>query len=259
MKERDFKYIYGPVSSWRLGASLGVDLLSTRSKTCNFNCVYCQVGVTQEYPRKRKVYVPTKEVIAEIKKLPAVKIDYITFSGVGEPTLAKNLGQAIRAIKKVRREPIAVLTNSALIVSESVRKDLSFADFVILKLDASFQGSFERINQPKAKMNLDKIIEGMIKFRRMFKGKLGVQIMFIGQNKDQAESLSAICKKIKPDEVQINTPLRPCRVSALTKPQIDNIRKKFITFCNICIYKTEKDKISGTSVGTIKLRRGKNR
>ena len=113
MRKRDFRYIYGPVSSWRLGISLGIDLLSPKRKICNFDCIYCQLGKTLKPIDKPKIYVKTKDVIEELKKLPRIKIDYITFSGRGEPTLAKNLGQVIKAVKKLNLAPVAVLTNAA--------------------------------------------------------------------------------------------------------------------------------------------------
>ena len=99
-----FKYIYGPVSSWRLGSSLGVDLLSGREKLCSFDCIYCQLGEIKTHTAQRRLYVPTKKVIAEIKTLPNIHVDYIAFSGRGEPTLAVNLGRTIKAIKKLRKE-----------------------------------------------------------------------------------------------------------------------------------------------------------
>ena len=97
---RQFKYIYGPVPSWRLGSSLGIDLLSQEKKICNFDCIYCQIGKTESYTAERKVYIPVKKVIDELKFVPLVNIDYITLSGRGEPTLAKNLGEVIDAIKQ---------------------------------------------------------------------------------------------------------------------------------------------------------------
>ncbi|MFH1338585.1 MAG: radical SAM protein, partial [Candidatus Omnitrophota bacterium] len=96
MKAKEFRYVYGPVASWRLGISLGIDLLSAAGKICNFDCIYCQLGKGSRYAEKPKACVKTSEIIKELKELPGLKIDYITFSGRGEPTLAKNLGQAIR-------------------------------------------------------------------------------------------------------------------------------------------------------------------
>ena len=104
-KEKKFNYLYGPVSSWRLGSSLGVDLISSDQKICSLACLYCQLGATMVKTKKRSIYVPTKEIIEEIKTLPPnLQADYITFSGMGEPTLAANLGEAIKQIRTLRYE-----------------------------------------------------------------------------------------------------------------------------------------------------------
>ncbi len=135
--EREYRIIYGPVPSWRLGASLGIDLLSREEKICSFDCVYCQLGRTDLLTTDRGLYVATKEVLEEIAALPPeVRIDTLTFSGRGEPTLAANLGDAIEAVKRLRREPVAVLTNSSLIGRRDVRSELEQADILVAKLDA---------------------------------------------------------------------------------------------------------------------------
>ncbi|GAG26027.1 unnamed protein product, partial [marine sediment metagenome] len=180
---KNYKYIYGPVPSWRLGSSLGIDPLSEKVKICNFDCIYCQIGKTKIFAKERRVFVPTAKIIKEIKPLPAIRIDYITFSGSGEPTLAKNLGRMIKAIKKIRKEKIAVLTNSSLMHRKDVQKDLLLADFVVAKLDAHLQDIFVRINQPMKTIGLEKIINGIKKFKGRFRGKLALQIMFVKKNK----------------------------------------------------------------------------
>ena len=94
------KYIYGSVPSWRLGRSLGVDLISGE-KVCAFDCIYCQLGKTVRHLIKRGVFVPTSAIIKELESLPALDIDYITLSGTGEPTLAANLGEELSEIKEL--------------------------------------------------------------------------------------------------------------------------------------------------------------
>ena len=148
MSARNYRYIYGPVPSWRLGSSLGIDPLSRDGKVCSFDCIYCQIGETAFLTDERKTFVPAAKIINELDSLPALKIDYITFSGTGEPTLAENLGQMIKAIKQIRREKIAVLTNSSLMYREDVQRDLFLADFVVAKLDAPSQTIFELVNRP---------------------------------------------------------------------------------------------------------------
>ncbi len=234
---KKYKYIYGPVASWRLGKSLGVDAVSTGTKVCNFDCIYCQIGKTEQFSGERKVFIPTKEIISEIKSLPhGMRIDYITFSGAGEPTLAKNLGQIITKVRKIRKEKIAVFTNSSLIYKKDVQRDLSLADFVSVKLDAHLQGVFARINRPFGRIKFNKIIEGIKNFRRFFKGKLALQIMFVEGNRGYAASLAKIAKEINADEVQINTPLRPCGVKPLPPKELDKIKQYFKSMNYISAY-----------------------
>jgi wyosine [tRNA(Phe)-imidazoG37] synthetase (radical SAM superfamily) len=226
-----YTYIYGPVFSWRLGSSLGIDLLSQEDKICNFDCVYCQLGSTKKHIVERKKYVPTKEVIEELERLPEAQIDYITFSGRGEPTLAENLGQAIKAIKLIRKIPVAVLTNASLMAKEEVKKDLFFADFVIAKLDACSPESLEEINRPAKEIEFASILDGMKEFRKEYQGKLALQIMFIDKNKDNIRKLIYLANYIKPDEVEINTPLRPCNIGPLSKEEILRIKEAFTSAC----------------------------
>lgn len=254
---KDFKYIYGPVSSWRLGASLGVDLLSSKRKICTFDCSYCQLGKTSRYTNKPKVYVKLKDVIEELKKLPRLKIDYITFSGRGDPTLAKNLGQAIKTVKKLRIAPVAVLTNASLINQVNIRKNLSFADFVIAKLDAHSADSFKRINRPDKSIRFNSVIQGIKNFRQGFEGRFALQIMFIKENQANAGDLAKLTKQINPDEVQINTPTRPCRVKPLSRTDINKIKKYFSGLNFISIYDSEPKKIISLSKKDTLRRRGK--
>lgn len=207
--ENSAKCIYGPVNSWRMGKSLGVDLLRVDS-ICSFACLYCQLGKINRIRTKRKIYVPTAEVISELLNSPWAESDVITFSGSGEPTLAANLGEAIREVKKLTAKPVLVLTNSSLLSSEKVRAELANADFVFCKLDAWSDGDFKRVNRPHRGIRLQTMVEGIKKFRREFCGKLAIQTMIL--KTPGAESLrkfAAVLLEISPDEVQLNLPLRP--------------------------------------------------
>ena len=119
--------IYGPVPSWRLGRSLGIDLLSTKGKTCSFDCIYCQLGKTVHSLTERRQFVSLDELAAELEGVKDIPADYATFSGVGEPTLASNLGEAIELARSVLRLPVAVLTNSSLMTREDVCNELAFS------------------------------------------------------------------------------------------------------------------------------------
>jgi len=225
---KKFKYIYGPIYSWRLGSSLGVDPLSQTDKTCTFDCSYCQIGETKLFNSDRKVFISTEAILKEIKALPKnVKIDYITFSGNGEPTLAKNLGDMIKRIRKIRKEKIAVITNSSLISRSDVQEDLALADFVLLKLDANAEDLFREINRPDPGIRFGDVVKGIKRFSEIYRKRLALQIMFVGKNKSYAKEIVKMAQKLGIKEVQINTPLRKCPEKPLPKPEMDAIRRYF--------------------------------
>ncbi|MBL7156576.1 MAG: radical SAM protein [Candidatus Omnitrophica bacterium] len=257
MSQKNYKYIYGPVPSWRLGSSLGIDPLSKGEKVCTFDCVYCQIGKTKILTDKRKTFVKVEDVIEEFDSLPHLKIDYITFSGTGEPTLAKNLGDMIRAIKKIRNEKIAVLTNSSLLNREDVQKDLFCADFVVAKLDSSMQKVFNQVNKPLSTIKIENIIQAVKDFKSCYIGKLALQIMFIEQNKSYVQEIAKIAKEISPDEVQLNTPLRPCRVKPLTNPEMNIIKAHFAGLNTVSVYDAQKKRVNPISSEDTLKRRGK--
>lgn len=215
-----FQYIYGPVNSWRLGRSLGIDPLSTQHKICNMDCVYCQLGRTAALTHERKIYVQTEDVIKELERIPIHYVDYLTFAGRGEPTLAKNLGRMIREIKDIRREKIAVLTNSSLMDDGDVQQELMTADFILAKLDVPNQLLFGLINGSKH-FKFNNIVQGLIDFRQQFKGELALQIMLIDPNISSIQPIADLCQKIMPHEIQLDTPLRPSAVKALERSRIE--------------------------------------
>ncbi len=236
------KYIYGPVPSWRLKRSLGIDLISD-SKACSFGCIYCQLGKTVRHIIKRQLFVPTSEVLAEFEKLPKMEIDYVTFSGSGEPTLAVNLGEAISEIRKRTKTKIAVLTNSSLMWDGNVRRELGLADLVVAKLDAPNEEIFKIVNQPTNGISLRVIINGIKGFNKEYPGKLALQIMFVPQNKEYAADLAALAKEINPAEVQINTPLRPCPVKPLPRDELLKIKELFKPLKVYCVYDVERPEV----------------
>jgi wyosine [tRNA(Phe)-imidazoG37] synthetase (radical SAM superfamily) len=223
---KKLKYIYGPVPSWRLGRSLGVDLLSQPLKVCNFDCIYCQLGKTGYCPEKRTEFVPSTEVIKEISKIPEIDIDYITISGRGEATLTTNIRETVEGIRKIRKNKITIITNAALIGDEEVREDLMLFDFVVAKIDACNQKLLEVINRPLGKIKLEEIIDGFCKFRKEYQGKLAIQTMLIEQNVECISSFAEIYRRIMPDEIQLNTPLRPSPVKPLGKDEMDKPTQK---------------------------------
>ena len=219
--------VYGPVSSWRLGRSLGIDLLSTKGKTCSFDCVYCQLGKTVYPLTERRQFVSLSKLAADLERVKRTPADYATFAGVGEPTLASNLGEAIELVKSMLKLPVAVLTNSSLMTREDVRSELGLADVVVTKLDAPNEELFRQINWPIVECTLDEIIQGIKLFREEYQKKLALQMMFIKTNRSYASEMARIAEQLSPDEVQINTPLRPCAIQPLTAEDISAIQQEF--------------------------------
>lgn len=240
MAKRKWKYIYGPVYSWRLGMSLGIDPISARRKICNFDCIYCQLGRTARVYTKRRNFVSVEDILAEIGSLPPLHIDYYTFSGRGEPALAKNLGAMIKAVRKATKGKIAVITNAALMDDREVQEDLMSADFVLAKLDACDQHSFNAVDIPAEGIRFQKMIDGIKSFRKRFRGKLALQVMFIAQNKKYAGAIAGIARDIKPDEIQINTPLRPGGAAPLDKEELAGIKKYFKGLPAVTVYEARR-------------------
>lgn len=219
--------IYGPVPSWRLGRSMGIDLVSTEGKTCSFDCVYCQLGKTVHRVNRRREFVSLEKLAAELTQVDGTGIDYITFSGVAEPTLASNLGEAIDLAKTMFDLPIAVLTNSSMMFRADVRSELAHADVVVAKLDAPNEHLFCTINRPVDGISFEQTLGGIRQFRRELSGVLALQMMFIEANRNSAPALAALAAEISPDEVQLNTPLRPCAVKPLEREAMMEIKAAF--------------------------------
>lgn len=255
----NMKATYGPVSSWRLGKSLGVDLICSEKKICSFDCIYCQLGKTKVKTIKRNNFVLIKDIKKDLKEsLKRTKPDVITLSGTGEPTLAKNMNFAIKTIKEITEIPLAILTNSTLLNNQDVQKALFELDIVVAKLDAPNEKIFKEINQPVKEVSLKDTINGIIDFKSKFSGKLDIQTMFLENNMKYANEIADIICSIEPNEVQINTPLRPCAVKPLSKEHVQGIENIFKEkgLKTISVYSSKKPKTSPMDKIEIFKRRG---
>lgn len=248
--------IYGPVSSWRLKRSLGVDLICREDeKVCSFGCVYCSLGKTTEKTVERRVFVPTEQIEKELREeIDKVEPDVITMSGTGEPTLAKNIGETIEISREVTDLPVSVLTNSSLMMRKDVRKDLEGADIVVGSLDAPDQELFEKINRPYDEITFQDLVQGLKKFSEDFEGRFELEIMFIPDNLDFSEEIAEVAKSIEPDEVQINTPLRKCPVEPCTQGELEKVEKDFEGMEVRSVYQARKEKVEKV-VGPEKLKK----
>jgi wyosine [tRNA(Phe)-imidazoG37] synthetase (radical SAM superfamily) len=235
------KFVYGPVPSRRLGFSLGVDVLPF--KTCTLDCVYCQLGASSKTTVRRGSFFKPEDVLARIREAldSGAPIDFITFSGSGEPTLNRDLGRLIRGIKAMTDIPVAVLTNGTILHRKDVREALAEADLVVPSLDAVTPGLFARVNRPDRGISLDRMIKGMTLFRRGFKGRIWLEIMLIKGVNDSPghiRKLKAAIEALKPDKVQLNTVVRPPAEKGalpLGENEMEAIRKTLGEGCEITV------------------------
>ena len=224
------RFVYGPVASRRLGFSLGVDIIPF--KTCTLDCIYCQLGSTGRTTARRRRFFPPREILAQIKAAVASgpRIDVITFSGSGEPTLNKDIGRLIRSIKRMTRIPVVVLTNGTLLTRGDVRRDLAAADVVVPSLDAVPAALFRRVNRPHASLVNARIVDGLARFRDGYAGEIRLEIMLVkGVNDSPAHiaALKSAVARIRPDRIELNTVVRPpadSRAAALGPAELRKVR-----------------------------------
>lgn len=226
-----YKYLFGPVPSRRLGISLGIDFVP--KKVCTLNCVYCEVGETTKLTTNRMEYIKYDKIIGELQQFMSKKpsIDYITFSGSGEPTLNSKIGDILAYIKQHYPETkTAILTCGALLSSPQLRSELIEADVILPSLDAATQSVFEKINRSNSNLNIDTYIKGLIDFRKEYKGEIWLEVFLLKDYNDSLDELDLIKKailEIKPNIVQLNTLDRPGTVEglvAMTKNELQKVK-----------------------------------
>ncbi len=214
-----YKYLFGPVPSRRLGISLGIELIP--HKVCTLNCIYCECGETTRLTCDRKEYIPAASVIEELEHYfkENRKPDYITFSGAGEPLLNSSIATVLEWIKKeIPDIPVAVLTNGTLLSNPEVRKDILKADLVIPSLDAASLDAFNNLDRPHDSINLNNYIQGLIDFRKEYKGEIWLEVFILPDYNNDEKNLNLLqkaLKQINPDRIQLNTLDRPGTVSGL--------------------------------------------
>ena len=207
-------HVFGPVPSKRLGQSLGIDTIPL--KTCNWNCVYCQLGRTVPLKNVRREYFPREDILAEVKLAlnahPSGGIDWVTFVGSGEPLLHAGMGWLIHRVKEITDLPVAVITNGSLLHLPEVRQELNPADAVLPTLDAGTPALYRKINRPHPQITFERIVNGLIAFREEYRGKLWVEVMLVHGLNDSAQALgeiAVILQQVRQDAVHINLPTRP--------------------------------------------------
>ncbi len=225
-------HVYGPVPSRRLGFSLGVDILPY--KTCSFDCVYCQLGRSGKKTVRRARYFSCPEILGQIRRVlgEGRRVDHITFSGSGEPTLNTLIGPLIREIKKITSVPVAVLTNASHLGRASVRRALRPADVVVPSLDAATAAGFRKVNRPEPSVRVEDVLAGLEKFRSEFRGRIWLEVMLVRGLNDSPGDIAALKRAIArvwPDRVQLNTVVRPPAESwarPLSRRALEKIRRE---------------------------------
>ena len=207
-----YKHVFGPVPSRRLGISLGVDLVV--SKSCNLNCIFCECGATKKIQLERQRFKDMNEILNEIQSvLKDIKPDYITFSGSGEPTLSLDLGNISKAIKEdlKYKGKICLITNSLLLANEQVIKELEYIDLIVPTLNTLKQDIFEKIVRPDYKTSIEEIKKGFINLNNSnYKGKIWIEIFILENINDSEENFIEIAnflnsENIRYDKIQLNT------------------------------------------------------
>ena len=207
-----YKHVFGPVPSRRLGISLGVDLVV--SKSCNLNCIFCECGATKKIQLERQRFKDMNEILEEISTvLKDIKPDYITFSGSGEPTLSLDLGNISKAIKEDLKYQgkICLITNSLLLADENLMKELEYIDLIVPTLNTLTQDIFEKIVRPDYKTSVEEIRKGFINLNNSkYKGKIWIEIFILENVNDSDKNFVDIAnflksENIKYDKIQLNT------------------------------------------------------
>ena len=207
-----YKHVFGPVPSRRLGISLGVDLVV--SKSCNLNCIFCECGATKKIQLERQRFKDMNEILEEISAvLKDIKPDYITFSGSGEPTLSLDLGNISKAIKEDLKYQgkICLITNSLLLADENLMKELEYIDLIVPTLNTLTQDIFEKIVRPDYRTSVEEIRKGFINLNKSnYKGKIWIEIFILENINDSDKNFVDIAnflksENIKYDKIQLNT------------------------------------------------------
>jgi len=208
------KYVFGPVLSRRLGQSLGVDPIP--QKTCNWNCVYCQLGRTTPITDQVREYNPRKEIVAEIETAVRThgraRIDWVSFVGSGEPTLHSGISWMIRETGVRTGLPVAVITNGSLLYKPEVRQALLPAGVVLPSLDAGSEDLFRKINRPHPEFTFKRLVDGLVSFSDEYEGRLWIEVVLMSGLNDSEEALrdlAGVIHRIGPDQVHLNLPTRP--------------------------------------------------
>lgn len=203
--------IFGPINSRRFGSSLGVDL-SPGSKQCNFDCLYCELAPMATVDSQNNT-VEVEKIIDELKLHLNDKIDVITLTANGEPTLYPFLEELMDEIDKIKGSTqTLILTNSATLVNKNVFHTLLKLDQVKLSLDAVSSDVFKKIDRPHVSIQIENIVQKVIAFSKVYQGKLFIEILFVhglNDTKEEVAKLNDVLKNIDCTRIDLGTIDRP--------------------------------------------------
>ena len=227
-------YVFGPVNSRRFGLSLGIDL-SPDEKSCNFDCVYCELKGAKpvnKITNPPKVKGVLKEVRESLAKFGDIKV--ITITSNGEPTLYKDLDELVKGLNELKKDKkLLILSNSSTICDKKIQNILYDIDIVKLSLDCATKRCFKRIDRPLKEIDLDSIIKCIKEFSRDFKNTLVVEVLIvkgINDNIEEMRKIADILKEIEPDRVDIGTIDRPPAydVKPVSEEKLEELSKPFM-------------------------------
>lgn len=228
--------IYGPVPSRRLGRSLGINHVPP--KTCTYSCVYCQVGRTRELTIDRRSFSSPDALARQVRERVEthrrhhVPVDYLSFVPDGEPCLDVDLGREIALVRRTGL-PVAVISNASLLSRAEVREELAEANWVSLKVDSVDPTTWRRINRPHRSLDLDEVLDGILAFRRRYRGILVTETMLVAERNDSSEETertAAFLRRLRPHRAYLSVPTRPPTVDTVRAPRADSIMRAYQVF-----------------------------
>lgn len=235
---------FGPINSRRFGLSLGVDL-SPKKKTCNYDCIYCELQAARPVELSLD-YPSVEEVVSAITQYKG-EADVLTLTANGEPSLYPELLKLIKTLKSLDLgKKILILSNGTGVLN-NYEALLEF-DLVKLSLDSVCEKSFKRINKPFVKIDLNKLIQGITSFSKEFKGELILESLFIegvNDSKEDVGILNSVLANIKASRLDISSldrpPAYPCK--GVSQQRLEEIAKE-ITSLPVLIARRKDSKLT---------------
>ena len=244
--------IFGPIPSRRFGISLGIDL-SPSKKQCNFDCLYCELEGAKTVD-KMDIYPSVDEIIKEVKlNIQKHKLDVITITCNGEPTLYPNLDELVDRLNEIKENTkILILSNGSTIYKKDIFETLLKIDLVKLSLDCVSEKCFKKLDRQNNSVEIDKIVPSMIEFSQKTKNDFFIEVLFVKDLNDNEEELGLLyeaLKKINPKRVDIGTIDRPPAygVKPVSFDFLESVATKFIGLNTNIVFKNRPKLIQAFS------------